>query len=71
MASFLSCSVIIGLSFSSPFPSVLGQWCQPSGRKCHLLAKLKAPNLLTLEHQAIAVREARLPVWLLDLFSRL
>lgn len=34
-----------GLSFSSPFLSQLVQWCQTSGRKYHLLAKLKAPNL--------------------------
>lgn len=68
---FLSWSVVIRLSFSSPFPSVLGQWCQPSGRKCLSLAKLKAPNLFTLEHRAIAGREALLPVCLFDLFNRL
>lgn len=66
----LSYSVVIGLSFS-PFSSLLGQWCLPSGRKCHLLAKIKAPNLFTLEHRAIAGRESLLRVWFSDLFNRL
>ena len=74
--SFLSFFVVMMLRFcfsTSSLCSATGR-LQPSGRECHLVAKLNAPDLFTREGGVISgknKREALFSILLSDLFDRI